>query len=77
MADEPLFISRQRLRELREHVGMTKAEAARLAEVSRRTWHEAEEGPPEKPAATDDRARAIAEMLALFREINGERTGEW
>ena len=63
---------RERLRELRMHLNLTKMEAARLAEVSRRAWHEAEEGPPEQPAATDDRARAVAEMLALFKEINEE-----
>lgn len=71
MTDEPpTDPRRERLRELRQHLGMTKVEAARLAEVSRRTWHEAEVGPPEQPAATDDRARAIAEMLALFKDIN-------
>jgi len=61
---------RERLRELRYQLGMTKAEAARWAGVSRRTWHEAEEGPPEQLAVSDDGARAIAEMIALFKEIN-------
>jgi len=63
---------RERLRDLRMHLGMTKPEAARLAEVSRRTWHEAEEGPPKQHDADDDRARAVAEMIALFKEINGD-----
>jgi DNA-binding XRE family transcriptional regulator len=63
---------RVRLRELRQHLGLTRSAAARLAEVSRRTWQEAEEGPPPEPAATDDRARAVAELLALFGEINGD-----
>lgn len=56
----------EQIKQLRIRLGLTKTEAARLAGVSRREWHEAEDGPPEQDE-TDERDRLIAEMIALFK----------
>lgn len=50
------------IRDARVRLDMTKAEAARRAGVSRRTWHEVEEGT--RPASS-------AETLALFDQVLG------
>src|SRR4029453_2636957 len=50
------------IREARVRLDMTKAEAARRAGVSRRTWHEIEEG---------TRVASSAETLALFDQVLG------
>lgn len=64
---EPPSDARARLRELRTQLDLSKSEAARLAGVSRRAWHEAEEGPPDPEV--DGRDQLVEEMLALFRQI--------